>query len=119
MHELAITQSILDIAMRHGQRAKASQITHLYLVIGELSSIVDDSVQFYWEFVSEGTIAEGATLHFHRIPGEMTCQDCQHIYHPNEALICPQCNSQNIQITAGEEFRLDAIDVEHDMPGVT
>jgi hydrogenase nickel incorporation protein HypA/HybF len=113
MHELMVTESIRDIALRHAEGANAARITDLFLVIGELSSIVDDSVQFYWDFVTEGTIAEGATLHFRRIPAEMTCTACGHHYSPRRALPCPACDSNNVRVTAGEEFFLEAIEVEH------
>ncbi|MCB9457970.1 MAG: hydrogenase maturation nickel metallochaperone HypA, partial [Anaerolineaceae bacterium] len=56
MHELSVTQSILEIALRYGNQNGAKHITHLYLVIGDLSSIVDDSVQFYWDIISRGTM---------------------------------------------------------------
>ncbi len=58
MHELAVTESILEIALRHSGEAGAQRITDLHLVIGELSTIIDESVQFYWDFVSEGTPAD-------------------------------------------------------------
>ncbi|HQF69985.1 MAG TPA: hydrogenase maturation nickel metallochaperone HypA, partial [Promineifilum sp.] len=76
MHELAITESILEIALRHGRSAGATRITDLHLVIGELSSVVDESVQFYWDIVSEGTAAAGATLHFRRVPARLVCRAC-------------------------------------------
>lgn len=60
MHELAVTQSILDISLRHAQKAGAEKITGINLVIGEFASIVDDSVQFYWELYAQGTIAQNA-----------------------------------------------------------
>lgn len=110
MHELFVTEQIRDIALRHA--AGAGRITDLYLVVGELSTVVDDSVQFYWDFVSEGTIAEGATLHFRRVAAEMVCNDCAHCYSPRDTLPCPACGSANVRITAGEEFYLEAIDVE-------
>ena len=47
MHELPVTESILEIALRHAQEAGARRITDLYLIIGQLSTIVDDSIQFY------------------------------------------------------------------------
>ena len=73
MHELPITQSLLEIALQHGEQAGAQRITQLDIVVGELSSIVDDSVQFYWDIVSKGTIAEGADLSFRRVPGTLRC----------------------------------------------
>lgn len=115
MHELAVTQSILDIALRYAGAEQARRITDLYLVIGDLSSIVDDSVQFYWDFISRDTLAEGATLHFERIATEMTCADCGQVYHPAAGtLACPICHSARVQVTGGDEFRLDSIAVEFD-----
>jgi hydrogenase nickel incorporation protein HypA/HybF len=113
MHELAVTQGVLDISLRHASEAGAKQITDINLVIGQFSSIVDDSVQFYWDIIANGTIAQGATLHFNRIPGEMTCGNCGHVFQPNDkAFECPSCSSGFVRITKGEEFRVDSIDVE-------
>jgi len=119
MHELAVTEQIKEIALRHARAAGAERVTDLYLVIGDLSSIVDDSVQFYWDFVSEGTAAAGARLHFRRIPAEMACQACGHDYSPGEALLCPRCDSGRVRIVAGDEFYLEAIDVEAGSPAGT
>lgn len=113
-----VTENILDIALRHGRDAGADAITDLHLVIGELSSIVDESVQFYWDFVSKDTIAENATLHFRRIPAEIECRRCQYIYTPHESLTCPNCGSAQTKIIAGEEFYLEAIDVDKTKTGV-
>ena len=112
MHELSVTESILEIALRHAQRANAKRVTDLHLVIGQLSSIIDDSVQFYWDLVSKDTLAEGARLHFERIPARLTCQDCGQEYTPQGDLTCPACGSAHVRVTAGDEFRLDSIDVE-------
>ncbi len=113
MHELPVTESILEIALKHAQKAGAQRITALHLVIGQMASIVDDSVQFYWDFVSKDTLAEGARLTFRRIPTEFQCQDCQKRYAPDGSrLACPQCGSNRFKIVAGEEFFLEAIDVE-------
>lgn len=114
MHELMVTESLLEIALRHACEAQAARITDLYLVIGELSSVIDDSVQFYWDIVSEGTSAEGANLHFRRIPAEMACQECAETYDPKVALTCPACGSSNVRVVAGQEFYLEAIEVSSD-----
>ncbi len=113
MHELSVTQSLLEIAIRHAQAAGAQRVTDLYLVIGQLSSIVDDSVSFYWDMVSQGTPAEGARLHFRRVPTQMRCQNCGASYAPSETeLACPECCSTTVRVVAGEEFMLEAIDVD-------
>ena len=113
MHELAVTQSILDLSLRHAGEAGAKRITGINLVIGQFSSIVDDSVQFYWDIIARETIAQGAVLHFNRSPGEMTCGSCGHTFRPNdETFECPSCSSVLVRITKGEEFRVDSIDVE-------
>lgn len=114
MHELPVTESILEIALRHAKKADAKRITNLYLVIGQLASIIDDSVQFYWDIVSKATIAEGATLHFRRIPATLICLDCNNQYTLNDqGLVCPNCNSQRVKVLTGEEFYMEAIDVEN------
>ncbi len=114
MHELSITQSILEIAVRHGQQANASRITHLHLVIGQLSSVVDESVQFYWDMIAEGTLARGAQLHFQRIPARLECLECGQVYtlDSRELEGCPACESVKVKVIAGNEFRLESIEIE-------
>jgi len=113
MHELAVTQSVLEIALRHAASAGVVRITAVHLVVGQLSSIVDDSVQFYWDIISANTTAQGARLHFRRIPAELRCWDCAHQYLlAGEDLACPACGSLRVQVIAGDEFRVEAIDVE-------
>jgi hydrogenase nickel incorporation protein HypA/HybF len=112
MHELAITESILNIASTHAAKAEAVKVTDIYLVIGRLSSIVDDSIQFYWDMISENTICSGAKLHFKRIPAKMVCLDCATPFTLDGDLTpCPACQSSRVKVTAGEEFYLDSIEI--------
>ncbi len=115
MHELSITQSILEIALRHGEQAQASKITDLHLIIGQLASVVDDSVQFYWDMIAEGTIAESAKLHFKRIPARLECQECGQPYslEGNQLESCPACESIKVKVVAGKDFQLESIEIEN------
>lgn len=113
MHELSVTENILEIVKTHAERANAAMVTDIFLVIGKLSSILDDSVQFYWDLMTEGTIAEGAKLHFRRVPVLIQCNDCKNSYSPEaDNLACPLCFSEKITIVQGEEFYLEAIDID-------
>lgn len=114
MHELSVTQSILSIVVRHAEQAGAARVTDIRLVVGQLSSIVDDSVQFYWDLIAAGTLAEGARLHFQRRPAEMRCQACgaQFELAASAEFTCPRCASADVRVTSGEEFYVESIDVE-------
>jgi hydrogenase nickel incorporation protein HypA/HybF len=113
MHEMAVTQSILDIALDHAGRVGATRVTDLHLVVGQLSSIVDDSVQFYWDIISKETLCEGARLHFERVPAQMLCLDCGQSYELTAGLAeCPGCGGFHVRVSGGEEFRLESIEVE-------
>jgi hydrogenase nickel incorporation protein HypA/HybF len=113
MHELAITEQIAEIAIRHGEKNRAQKVTDLYLVIGELSTVIDDSVQFYWDLVTDQTICKGARLHFNRIPALFRCLDCEKDYPLTEGQLapCPQCGSIRMEILQGKEFHLESINI--------
>ena len=109
MHELSVTQNIIDITLQH---SKGQTITDIFLVIGELSSFLDDSIQFYWNILSSGTKAEGARLHFKRIPTEMLCNQCANHFHPTpDNYLCPLCSSSKVTVINGNEFFIESIEV--------
>ncbi len=113
MHEHGVTEEILKNALHHAESAGAPKITEVYVVLGRLSNVTQDSVQFYWEVLSKGTAAEGARLHFRDISPEMECTDCGRRFCPGgEETACPQCGATNARLVAGQEFYLEAIDVE-------
>ncbi|MFH1183634.1 MAG: hydrogenase maturation nickel metallochaperone HypA [Chloroflexota bacterium] len=113
MHELYATQAILEKALQKAAEEKAKRITDLHLVIGEISTYADDSVLFYWEELSRGTIAEGAILHFRHVSAQMQCMACFTKYQPVDGeVLCPSCGSSGAKILGGEEFYMEALDVE-------
>ena len=113
MHELAVTENILGIALKHAEQANAARVTDIQITIGQLASVVDDSVQFYWDMVSEDTICSGAKLHFKRLPAEFFCTDCKTTFKMDQQLApCPNCGSIRVRIVTGEEFFLESIEIE-------
>ena len=113
MHEMAVTQSILDIAIKHAQQAGASRIVQINLVIGELSGIVDESVQFYLDFLSQDTMAAGAKLIFDRRPAVYRCRECETTFRPEGFnWDCPACGALSFDVVSGREFQVDSIEVE-------
>ena len=113
MHEYSITQSMLSLALEKANEAKASKITQINLVIGELSGIVDECVQFYFDFLSKDTIAAGAGLSFARTPTKLRCRKCEAVFSPkNYDWSCPDCHEAGIEIISGRECYMESIEVE-------
>ena len=113
MHELPITENLLKLVLEHAERASAGQVTDVHLVIGALSSVMGESVQFYWDILTEGTAAAGSKLHFRRVPTTFACRECQHTFEPKrDDFFCPECSSPWVRVVAGDDLRLEAIDVE-------
>jgi hydrogenase nickel incorporation protein HypA/HybF len=113
MHELTVTQNILNIALHHAEGCQASHIEAINLVIGQMASIVDDCVQFYWDTISKDTIAQGSVLRFERIPARLTCETCHCTYLLNESgLTSPHCGGSALTIIGGDEFYIASIEVE-------
>lgn len=113
MHEFSITQGILNIAVEKAREARASRITAINLVIGEMASVVDDCIQFYFDFLSEDSIAKDARLSFKRIPMQVRCRSCNLSFRPkNTVWSCPQCQKWDAEIVAGQELLIDSIEVK-------
>jgi hydrogenase nickel incorporation protein HypA/HybF len=113
MHELSLTEEILNIAIAKAREANAEKVTRINLVIGDASSIVGECVQFCFDFVSKASIAEGAKLDFQRIPLQMKCRNCDTVFSPErESWTCPQCQEWSVEIISGKEFYMESIEVE-------
>ncbi len=114
MHELAVTQGILDVAVDAAKQAGAQRILAIDLVIGELSGMIDDSIQFYFDIISRDTLAQGATLRFRREAAIVTCLDCGGKSETSAPLSvsCPVCGGIRLRVTGGREFRVESIEVD-------
>ena len=113
MHELSITQSILNIVTKHAQTAGALKVTAIYLTVGELTGFVDDSIQFYFDMLSPGTLAEGAKLVIRRVPARLRCRACGKEFGLHDgSWLCPQCSATGGAVLQGREFQVESIEIE-------
>jgi hydrogenase nickel incorporation protein HypA/HybF len=114
MHEAGLTQSILDLALIKAGEVKAARVGSIDLVIGELSGAVGDSILFYFEHLSKGTLAEGAKLNFREVPAQLRCRDCGREFHPEDvsAWLCPGCGSLGVEVTGGRELFIESMEVD-------
>lgn len=113
MHELSLTESILNIAIDEAKKHNANKVLEIKLKIGEMSGVVPELIQEYFNIVSHGTIADSAKLTVEYVPVTVECLDCK-----NQSKIdklhfkCPVCSSTNIKLKTGREFYVDSMEVE-------
>ena len=69
MHELSVMESILNIVVKHALKNDAKKILGISLRVGEMTDLVDEWMQRYFDYLSKETIAAGAVLKIERIPG--------------------------------------------------
>ena len=113
MHEQSIVESLLALALENAQKAKAGKILKIHLVVGELSGVVEDSVNFYFSFLSKQTIAAQASLVFTRTPARLRCRKCDMIFtHERPDFHCPNCQEQQAEIISGRELYIESLEVE-------
>jgi hydrogenase nickel incorporation protein HypA/HybF len=113
LHELSITQNIVDLAIEHAGREGASRILSITLEIGTLSGVVAEAVEFAFDVCSKGTPAEGANLYIHRIAGRGRCLVC-HAEAAIESLthVCPHCGSLALATVQGQEMKFIELEID-------
>ncbi len=113
MHEISITQQMVDLVLQEAQKSGATKVRQINLVIGEMATVIDDCVRFYFEFISKGTLAEGAALNFRKMPLSARCNGCRMVFAPaNQDWRCPKCRKWDAEIISGKEFYLDSLEIE-------
>jgi hydrogenase nickel incorporation protein HypA/HybF len=113
VHELPVTRGVLDAALAAAAEAGAGRVVAIDVVVGELASFVDDSLQFYFDLLSRGTAAAGAVLRFRREPGRGQCDGCGRVFEARPPLErrCRECGSPDLRVRGGRDLYVDSIEV--------
>lgn len=113
MHEMGITQGILASAFDAATDAGATKIGEIRITIGDLTEIQEFALQFAFESLTPGTMAEGAALTVTHLNPRSHCNDCGLDYdHDRFQMLCPTCGSFNVTPLQGRELRIDSIECD-------
>jgi hydrogenase nickel incorporation protein HypA/HybF len=108
VHELSITQRVVDLVTDH---AGDSKVLAVHLTVGRLSGVVPDAVRFCFDLLIEGTPLEGARLDIDQPAGLAHCGDCGADFTLTDlVLLCP-CGSADVELLAGRELRVTSLEV--------
>ena len=113
MHELAIVEGIIDAAVPEAEKHGATRILAIKLKIGELSGVIPECIQEYFNIAAAGSMAENAKLIVERVPATIRCRSCGY----DGALgkrrrRCPNCEGTDFTLTGGREYFVDSLEVE-------
>ncbi|WP_425059547.1 Hydrogenase maturation factor HybF [Sporomusa carbonis] len=113
MHELAIAQSVLDIALSTAASHNARRVTGIKILAGELTGVVPEALEFSFAALAGNTIAADAGLSVSIVPLRGRCRDCREEFAIlSRRFFCPCCGSPGVEITAGRELSVEYVEVE-------
>ena len=115
MHELPILRDIVTVALKHAERAGAERVAAVDLTVGELRDLNEVWMQRYFDFVTAGTPAEGATLRVTRSRALFECHSCSATFgfdiRAGGDVSCDRCHTRDVELITGNELLIDSIDV--------
>lgn len=112
MHEFAISQCLLNLTLARAEAAGAIRVTAVHVALGELTGLVPDCIDMYWNELSQGTAAEGSAIHYRAIPALLQCGECEALtpFDTGQHFGCECCGSQELKLQSGDEINLEALD---------
>ena len=112
MHEMALSESILQILEEQARVQGFSRVRRVRLEVGALSCVEPEALRFHFEVVTRGSLAEGADLEILPVPGSGWCLPCQRPVEVHSALdACPHCGGYQVEVTGGEELQVKDLEV--------
>jgi hydrogenase nickel incorporation protein HypA/HybF len=108
MHELAITQSVVDAVLeKTGDRAVAT----VRVTVGRLAGVVPDAMRFCFDLVTAGTTLEGARLEIDQPTGRARCRACGGEFDLTDLILLCPCGSADVDVTNGRQLQISSVEV--------
>jgi hydrogenase nickel incorporation protein HypA/HybF len=113
MHELSIMDSALTMVLDRAREAGAQRVHLIRLRIGTLSGVVPEALEFAFEALAPGTLAEGGQLDIESVPARFWCAACRAEFQAEDLLSeCPSCHSPSGDLRAGREMEVTSMEIE-------
>ena len=117
MHELQVTEQILNIALKHVEGHDVDRIVNIHLRIGELTDLEEEWIQHYFDYLSKDTLAENAKLRIEKVPIVLACDDCGANFEISKQQLsdakCPECEDDepDLRLISGREYTVLNLEV--------
>jgi hydrogenase nickel incorporation protein HypA/HybF len=113
MHELALSQSIVDLVLERARAEGLRSVTRVALEVGAAAGVEPEALRFCFDVVVEDTMAGGAELVIERVPLRARCRSCRSEFEPARRLVaCPECRHAGTDLVRGRELRVMSFEGE-------
>jgi len=103
----------LSMALDQARQAGATKVFALRLRVGALSGVVPDALQFAFEALTPGTLAEDARLDLETVPARFWCATCKSEFQADNLMaLCPNCQTPSRELRSGRELELASLEIE-------
>lgn len=106
---------MLGIILKHAEASEAEKIVAVMLSVGGLRDLQEEWMQRYFDYVSRGTIAEGAKIKINKLPVVLGCNECGRTFEVDMkhfvSSVCPHCGSAKAALASGNELFIEEIEV--------
>ncbi len=108
MHELSITQSLVEACSDEAGGARVARVT---VEIGCLCGVMADAVRFCFDVCVQGTSLEGSRLEIVPVPGRAHCRDCDAVMAVDDWLALCACGSADLELSGGDDLRIKEMEM--------
>ena len=113
MHELALTEGILDIVESEAKKHGFTVVQEIRIKVGEFSGVIPECIREFFPIAAKGTAAETAELIIEPVNAEFRCEACGYVGMPDKKdHCCASCGSSAVKMVKGREFYIDSLKVE-------
>lgn len=115
MHEMAIAENLLELALNEARSRGCSRLLVLTVQYGQISGVMPDALRLAFQILVSDTAHAKAELILEELPLRLRCPFCQHRFEPgeNDSIFqpCPSCGEDFAQIVEqGRELLLTSIE---------
>jgi hydrogenase nickel incorporation protein HypA/HybF len=108
MHEMALTQSVVEAVCKH---AAGRRVHSVKVEVGALCAVVPNAMTFCFDLATQGTVADGARLDVDIRPGAARCRSCDANFELTDPILLCPCGSADVEVVAGRDLKILSMEV--------
>ena len=123
MHEVSVVADLVAAIVKELEKYKVNWVDEVTIVVGKLTNLGAEQLEFAYEIITKGTILEGSKLIVLEEEIELKCEACgyegpaksiefgEESHYRLPVLSCPECGGA-VSITAGKSCCVKSIKID-------